>query len=350
MAHSNPAIIYKQLPKGMPVAGQDLTVEDVPIPSEAGKGGLLVQVLYNSLDPYLRGMLRDPSIKSYFPAFETNSPIKAGVLAKVLKSDNEKFSEGDIVRGLAPVQKIVSLSAEETQQIQKLDADPNDTSFDFRHWLGALGMPGLTAYSSFYEIGRPKRGETIFISSAAGAVGQIVGQLAKHEGLTVIGSVGSDDKVKFVTEELKFDAAFNYKKETPHDALKRLAPNGIDIYYENVGAEHLDAALQNMNTFGRIAACGMIAEYSVENAEDRYGHKNLMLIVGKQLKIEGFLVGANPNFGPKYAAEHVKNVMQWLKDGSFIGKLHEDDISKGDEAFVSMLKGGNFGKAIVKVS
>ena len=132
----------------------------------------------------------------------------------------------------------------------------NPYKLDPKLFLGPLGMPGLTAYSSFYDIGVPKKGETIFISSAAGPVGQLVGQLAKHEGLTVIGSVGEDKKLDFITKELGFDAGFNYKKEKPLDALKRLAPKGIDIYYENVGGEQLEAAITCMNDFGRIVACG----------------------------------------------------------------------------------------------
>ena len=351
MAPSNPALMYKKVPSGLPVPGQDLAIEDVqPAPSEAPKDGLLLQVLYSSVDPYLRGLLRDSSIKSYFPAFKTGEPLKSGAIAKVLSSSAQGFSEGNLVQGMLPIQRYVAVPSDAVKGIQKLDADENDKSLDLRHYLGALGMPGLTAYSSFYEIGKPKRGETIFVSSAAGAVGQIVGQLAKHEGLTVIGSVGSDEKLKYITEELHFDSGFNYKKEGPHDALKRLAPNGIDIYFENVGADHLDAAIENLNTFGRIIACGMIAEYNAKSEEERYAHKNLMKIVGKQLTMRGFLVHGDPSCGPKHQKDHVENVTKWLKDGSFTAKTHEWDISEGDKGFVGMLKGENLGKALLKVS
>jgi NADPH-dependent curcumin reductase CurA len=151
-------------------------------------------------------------------------------------------------------------------------------------------MPGLTAYSSFYEIGAPKKGETIFISAASGAVGQLVGQLAKHEGLKVIGSVGDDKKLDFITKDLNFDAGFNYKKESASEALKRLAPNGIDIYYENVGGEQLEAAIAKMNDFGRIIACGMISQYN-NTPDQAYGVRNLMMVVAKRLKMQGFIVG-----------------------------------------------------------
>lgn len=209
-------------------------------------------------------------------------------------------------------------------------------------------MPGLTAYSSLYEIGKPQKGETIFISSAAGAVGALVGQIAKHEGLKVIGSVGSDEKLKYITEELGF-TGFNYKTEKSLDALKRLAPDGIDIYYENVGGEQLEAALATLNLNGRIVACGMISDYNKAPAE-RHGVKNLMQIISQRLTIRGFMVG-DKDFGPKYEAERTKNLTQWLADGSFQAKLHvTDGIDNAPEGFVGMLEGKNFGKAVLKLA
>jgi NADPH-dependent curcumin reductase CurA len=168
---------------------------------------------------------------------------------------------------------------------------------DVRDNIGALSMPGLTAYASLYGIGKPKKGETIFISSAAGAVDQIVGQIAKHKGLKVIGSVGSDDKLNIILNELSFDGGFNYKKEKPSEALERLAPDCIDIYYENVGGEQLEAALANMNNFGRIVASEMISQYSLP-PEKQYGVKGLRYIVGKRLTMRSFLV-SDPDMGPQ---------------------------------------------------
>lgn len=210
-------------------------------------------------------------------------------------------------------------------------------------------MPGLTAYSSLYAIGKPKKGETIFISAASGAVGQIVGQLAKHEGLRVIGSVGSDDKLDYIIKELNFDGGFNYKTEKPLDALRRLAPDGVDIYYENVGGEQLQAALEVMNNFGRIVACGMISEYNKLEGE-RYGVTNLMYIVSKRITIRGFIVG-DPDMGPVYFQERNKNVSQWLADGTFKSKESvTEGIENGPEGFVGMLQGKNFGKAVLKIA
>ncbi|KAF4451046.1 hypothetical protein F53441_5910, partial [Fusarium austroafricanum] len=198
-----------------------------------------------------------------------------------------------------------------------------------------------------HQIGKPQKGETIFISSAAGAVGQIVGQVAKREGLTVIGSVGDDAKLDFITKELGFDAGFNYKKESPADALPRLAPQGIDIYFENVGGDHLEAALVNMNQGGRIPVCGLISEYNTP-ADQRQGIKGLINIIAKGIKMEGFLVG-NKDFGPAYFMEHQKNLQNWLADGSVKAKLFTTEgIDNAAEGFIGMLQGKNFGKAVLK--
>ena len=210
-------------------------------------------------------------------------------------------------------------------------------------------MPGLTAYSSFYDIGVPKKGETIFISSAAGPVGQLVGQLAKHEGLTVIGSVGDDKKLDFITKDLNFDSGFNYKKEKPLDALKRLAPNGVDIYYENVGGEQLEAAITCMNDFGRIVACGMISQYNLK-PENQYPIRNLMQVVAKRLTMRGFIVG-DANMGPRYAREHQEKVQKWLSEGSFKAAMDvTEGIDNASEGLVGLFEGKNFGKAVLEVS
>jgi NADPH-dependent curcumin reductase CurA len=250
-------LVYKQVPKGLPVPGQDLVIETREVDLEnPPKGGLVVKVLYASFDPYLRPKMRDPSIQSYSPAFMPNDPIVNDTVSKVLKSDSPDFQEGDIIKVYGPLAEYAVVKDPKAQRALKVQ---NPHNLDLAVFTGALGMPGLTAWSSLHRIGKPKKGETIFVSSAAGAVGQLVGQIAKKEGLTVIGSVGSDEKLDFIVNELGFDAGFNYKKEKPGAALKRLAPQGIDIYYENVGGEHLEAALDNMNVFGRIVACGMVS-------------------------------------------------------------------------------------------
>lgn len=219
--------------------------------------------------------------------FEYNEPLSSGSIVKVIKSDCEKFQPGDLLVGFVNMEEYSALSKHACDyMVRKIE---NPYNLDPIHWLGAMGMPGLTAYSSFYDIGKPVKGETIFISAASGAVGQIVGQLAKHEGLKVIGSVGSDDKLDFILKELNFDGGFNYKTEKPADALARLAPEGIDIYYENVGGEQLEASLNAMKEFGRIICCGMVSEYNKPDPE-KYGVKTLANIVMKRLTMRGFIV------------------------------------------------------------
>lgn len=341
----NKSLVYKKIPTGMPVAGEHLAVEDVPIDIDtAPKGGLVLSILYASYDPYMRGKMRDPSIKSYAPAFELNKPMANSVIAKVHKSDNSEFPEGEIVLAFVGIGQWARVEDPKANMVRKIN---NPHNLDLALFLGPLGMPGLTAWSGLHKIGKPKKGETIFVSSAAGAVGQIVGQIAKREGLHVIGSVGSDEKLEFI-KELGYDSGFVYKKESPHDALKRLAPDGIDIYFENVGGEHLEAALENMKKGGRIPICGMIDAYNTPK-DKQIGIRNLMATIRSNIMLEGFLVGM-PEFGPAYAQEHQQNMQQWFKDGSIKAKLHvTEGIDNAAEGFVGQLQGKNFGKAVLKV-
>ena len=230
----NKGLIFKEVPTHWPELGKHLVVENRDFDTDQAppEGGFTAKVNYVSFDPYQRGRMRAPEAKSYSPPFELGKPITNSGIVTVIKSDNSNFKEGDVV-------KVPLASIEEYTAVSKGMADgsnllKNPYNLDEKHFIASLGMPGLTAYSSFYAIGEPKKGETIFISAASGAVGQIVGQLAKHEGLKVIGSVGDDKKLEFIEKDLKFDGGFNYKKEDANDALQRLAPNGIDIYYENV--------------------------------------------------------------------------------------------------------------------
>ncbi|KAI9163814.1 zinc-binding dehydrogenase [Paramyrothecium foliicola] len=346
MSTSNKTFIFKAIPDGVPVPGEHLVTEDRPFNmDDLAQGGIVAELLYASFDPYQRGRMRDASKKSYMPAFELGGPVYNGAVAKVVKSSNDAFAEGDLVEGMMPTAQYAVIAEPAKYNIRKL-ANPLD--LDLALFLGPLGMPGLTAWSGLHRIGKPKKGETLFVSSAAGAVGQIVGQIAKREGLTVIGSVGSDEKLDFITKELGFDAGFNYKKEKPADALPRLAPNGIDIYFENVGGDHLEAAIDNMNVDGRIAACGMIADYN-SSRDQQTGVKGLFQIVSKQITMQGFLVG-RPGFGPDYAKEHREKLSQWIKEGTVTVKLSvTDGIDKAADGFVGMLQGKNFGKAVLKI-
>jgi NADPH-dependent curcumin reductase CurA len=345
----NKALIFKSVPKGAPVPGKDLATEtrEFDLNQAPPAGGVIYKSYYASFDPYLRGRMRAPEVKSYTPPFPIGEPIVTQSVAKVLKSDNPKFAEGEWIKAYLPIQEYGVAPKDYAEKgLTKIE---NPYGLELFHFIGALGMPGLTAYSSFYEIGQPKKGETIFISAASGAVGQIVGQLAKHEGLTVIGSVGSDEKLDFILKELNFDSGFNYKKEKPADALKRLAPKGIDIYYENVGSEHLEAAIEALNDFGRIVACGMISGYSTPDNE-KYPIRNLFKVVTKRLTIRGFIVG-DANMGPRYAKEHQEKVAKWLHEGTFKAKVSfTEGIDNAAEGFLGMLEGKNFGKAVLKIA
>ena len=247
----NKGLIFKKVPSGWPKEGEDLAVEsrDFDLETAPPENGITTKNYHVSFDPYQRGRMRPAEAKSYSAPFELGQPITNSAVSKVLKSNNSKFKEGDLILSFTGTEEYSVIPGEvANDRCRKLD---NPYNLDPRLFIGALGMPGLTAYSSFYEIGKPKKGETLFVSAASGAVGQIVGQLAKHEGLTVIGSVGSDDKLDYIKNELKFDEGFNYKKEKATDALARLAPKGIDIYYENVGYVFSQLFLPFLEYFSR---------------------------------------------------------------------------------------------------
>lgn len=341
---ANKALVFKKIPEGYPVPGQHLLVEPAAYDAnvEAPADGVVVQSLYTSYDPYMRGRMRDVNIKSYAPAFELNKPIDSASIAKVVRSNNTTYKEGDLVIGHVPIQEYIALDSKNIVRIRKLD-NPLGIE-DIRVFLGALGMPGLTAYSSLYEIGKPKKGETIFVSAASGAVGQLVGQLAKHEGLRVIGSVGSDEKLEYIIKELGFDGGFNYKNEKPKDALARLAPEGLDIYYENVGGEHLEAALDAMKNFGRVVVCGLISQYN----SAPYPINNIHNVLIKRITMRGFIVG-DPGMGDVYTKEHQERVQKWIKEGSFKVLIHETvGMDNAAEGLVGIFYGKNKGKAVLK--
>ena len=341
---TNKALVFKKIPEGYPTPGEHIAVEpaayDANVP--APDNGIVVQSIYTSYDPYMRGRMRPADVESYAPPFYLGKPLDSRTIAKVIRSNNSSYKEGDLVVGFIPIQEYVALNGEQIATVSRLQ-NPLGIE-DVRVFLGPLGMPGLTAYSSLYEIGKPKKGETIFVSAASGAVGQLVGQIAKHEGLKVIGSVGSDDKLNYIIKDLGFDAGFNYKNEKPADALARLAPNGIDIYYENVGGEHLEAALDALNNFGRVVVCGLISQYN----SNPYPIKNFHNVLVKRLDVRGFIVG-DEGMGDKYAADHQKNVQQWIKEGSFKPLIHETvGVDNAAEGLVGIFHGKNLGKAVLK--
>lgn len=251
---ANKSFLFKEIPAFAPEAGKTVATEvrEFDLNQDAPANGAIVKGLYFSLDPSFRFRMHGPEVKSYAPGFKLDEPFAGYAIVQILKSNHAKVAVGDVVFGRFEVAEY-SVATADTLDLSITRKIDNSFGVPLSNFLGILGTTGLAAYASLYEIGKPKKGETIFISSAAGAIGQIVGQIAKHEGLKVIGSVGDDTKLDFILKELGFDGGWNYKKEKTHDALKRLAPEGLDIYYENVGGEQLEAAIDNMKPYGRIS-------------------------------------------------------------------------------------------------
>ncbi|KAF9428558.1 hypothetical protein BGZ94_001949 [Podila epigama] len=340
MVH-NKSVVFLKHPTEFPVVGEHFAVQAKELNAQLQPSDVLLKNLFISLDPYMRGRMRDTD-KSYTAGFQIGKPLNGSGVSEVIESKNDAFPVGTIVTGFVNWAEYSVVPG-----AQGLRALPNarDSKIPLSAYIGVLGMPGMTAYSSLKIIGQPKAGETIFISAASGAVGQLVGQLAKHQGLRVIGSAGSDDKVEYLTRDLKFDAAFNYKKGNILENLQKLAPKGIDIYYENVGGEQLEAALEVMNTHGRVIACGMISQY---NTQKPYGIRNLFHVIGKRITIRGFIVS---DFEKECGADFARDVGSWLVKGEII---YKEDIAEGIDnapaAFVGMLQGRNFGKQVVKIA
>ncbi|MEV8287169.1 NADP-dependent oxidoreductase [Streptomyces niveus] len=323
-------------PHGWPKA-DDFALREVPV-AEPGEGRILVRNKHFSVDPYMRGRMND--VKSYTPPFKLDHPMDGAAVGEVVASDAEGFTVGDqVLHGLG-WREYARVPA---QYAVKVDASLAPLSA----YLGVLGMTGLTAYAGLFETASFKEGDAVFVSGAAGAVGSQVGQLARIKGASrVIGSAGSDDKVKLLTEEYGFDAAFNYKTGgSIKEQLKQAAPDGIDVYFDNVGGEHLEAALSSFNLHGRATICGMISQYN--STEATPAPRNLAMIIGKRLRLQGMLVNDHKALQPQF----VKDVAGWLASGEL--KYREtfvEGIENGYDAFVGLLRGENTGKMIVTLN
>lgn len=335
MSGVNKQVVLAARPVGFPKPS-DLQLVESPIPVPAD-GELLVGVSFLSVDPYMRGRMSDA--KSYAEPVKLGEVMTGGAVGKVLASRNQKFAEGDYVVGQFGWQQYAISDGRGVRKVDPALA-PISTS------LGVLGMPGLTAYFGLLEIGQPKPGETVVVSGAAGAVGSYAGQIAKIKGCRTVGIAGTDEKVDWITSELGFDAAFNYKTQTDyHAALSSLCPQGIDVYFDNVGGAITDAVFPLMNTLGRVAVCGQISLYNLEKPDQ--GPRLLPLMLRQQLKVQGFLVF---QFAGR-AAEALRELAGWLHDGRL---KHRESVTEGIEnavdAFLGMLRGENTGKQLVKVS
>ncbi|MBM3786592.1 MAG: NADP-dependent oxidoreductase [Acidobacteria bacterium] len=320
-------------PEGLPKASDFLWVEEPLQPLEQGQ--VRVRIIYLSIDPASRIWM---SHDSYVPAVPLGDTMRGGAIGVVEESSADGFQPGDKVQGVLGWQTHWTGEAALIRPLPKVDI-PLGAHF------GLLSHIGLTAYFGLLDIGAPKEGETLVVSAAAGAVGSLVGQIGKIKGCRVVGIAGSSEKCAWLTSELGFDAAINYKTEKVSAALKEHCPNGADIYFENTGGKILEAVLNRMNNFGRIPACGMIAGYNGLGAEP--GPSNLFHIVSKRLKMQGFIV---TDYLPR-AKEAVADLVSWYKSGRIQYRL---DVSEGLEnapsAVVRMLQGGNTGKAVVQVA
>ncbi|MFC4035588.1 NADP-dependent oxidoreductase [Streptomyces polygonati] len=319
-------------PQGWPVP-EDFALVETEI-ADPGPGQILVRNLFVSVDPYMRGRMND--VKSYSPPFVLNEAMTGGAVGRVVASGAEGFEVGDHVLHMLGWREYALVEA---AQSVKVDPDAAPLSL----YLGALGMPGLTAYVGLLRIAEFSAGDTVFVSGAAGAVGSLAGQTARLKGAArVIGSAGTDEKVALLTEEYGFDAAFNYKKAPVAEQLREAAPDGIDVYFDNVGGDHLEAAIASLRVHGRVAACGSIAGYNATGPEP--GPRNLGLLVGKRLSLRGFLVGDHQDLRPEF----VREVGGWLAEGK-LG--HRETVVTGIEntadAFLGLLRGANTGKMLV---
>lgn len=331
---SNQEIHLANRPTGMPSSDDFHFVESaIPTPN---KNEVLVRTLFLSVDPYMRGRMNDT--ESYVAPFELKEVIKGGVVAEVVESQNANFKQGDIVTGNLNWGKYSIVTEDEIRKV-----DPNVAPISTH--LGILGMPGLTAYFGLLEIGKPQAGETVVVSGAAGAVGSTVGQIAKIKDAKVVGIAGTEEKVAYLINELGFDAAVNYKKETFAQDLKNALPDGVDVYYDNVGGSISDTVMSHLNRNSRVPVCGAISAYNLE--EQDVGPRVQGLLIKNSVLMQGFTVG---NYANDFhvAAE---DLGKWLQEGKL---KYEETIIEGfeniPEAFIGLFKGSNLGKQLVKVA
>jgi NADPH-dependent curcumin reductase CurA len=331
---NNRMVKLARRPKGM-IVRDDFKLEDGPIP-EPGNDQFRVKIEYISLDPAMRGWVNEG--KSYVPPVAIGETMRAYSAGIVEKSNHPGFKPGDAVQSMFGVQRY---AVSDGQRVVKVDT----SQAPLQRWIGGLGMPGWTAYFGLLDVGQPKAGETVVVSAASGAVGSIVGQIARIKGCRAVGIAGGPDKCRYVKDELGFDACVDYKAGNLAADLKAAAPKGIDVYFENVGGEILDTVLMQMNLFGRIPVCGLISAYNATSVPE--GPKNLRAVLTQRLRMQGLIVFDWANRIP----EAIAQLGAWHKEGKL--KIREDVREGGLDAFPDVLNllytGGNQGKLVLKV-
>jgi NADPH-dependent curcumin reductase CurA len=324
-------IRLRNRPAGLP-SPRDFELVAVPMPTLKA-GEVLVRNLYMSVDPYMRGRMYDRP--SYVPPFQIGQPLQGGAVGMVVKSNDERFKPGDLVESFNGWREAFVSPASGLNKLQP-GVPP-------QAYLGVLGMPGMTAYTSFHRIGAPKEGDIVFVSGAAGAVGSAVCQIAKLRGCTVVASAGTDEKLAWL-KSVGVDATVNYKKGNLLENVRAAAPKGIDIYFDNVGGEHLEVALEVARPFARFIECGMISIYN--DKEPAPGPRNMSYIVGKRIKMQGFIVSDFADMRDQFYTE----MGQWVRDGKIKWEeTVENGIENAPKAFLNLFSGANTGKMLVKL-
>jgi len=329
----NRRIVLASRPKGW-VSEENFRLENAPLPRPA-EGEVLVKNLWLSLDPYMRGRMDDR--KSYAAKQELGEVMIGGTAGEVIESRNPAFKSGDAVVGMLGWQQY---GCADGKGLRKVDAGRVPLSA----YLGVLGMPGVTAWVGLLDICRPKEGETVAVSAASGAVGSVVGQIARLKSCRAVGIAGGKAKCDYVVKELGFDACVDYKASSFNDDLKTAAPKGVDCYFENVGGEILDALLRRMNPFSRIAVCGLISQY---NLTEPYGVKTFQSILTNRIKVQGFIVSDRLELWAKALPE----LAAWVAEGKI--KYREsvvEGLENAPRGLIALLQGGNFGKQLVKLA
>ncbi len=327
-------IHLKSRPVGLPNR-DNFQLVSVPVP-EPADGQFVVRNTYMSVDPYMRGRMNEQ--RGYAESYQLGRAMYGASVGQIVNSRHNDFQVGEYVMSMRGWREFYVTDGDGVRKI-----DPGIAPI--QAFLGTFGMPGWTAYKGLLDIGQPKEGETVFVSAAAGAVGSVACQIAKIKGCRVIASVGSDTKVEWLKEEVGVDAAFNYKRvDRLVYELGRHAPDGIDVYFENVGGEHLEAALTLMNNFGRIVCCGMISLYNL--AEPAAAPRNLGVIVGKRLLLKGFIISDHLSELPRFYMD----MGQWYRAGQITWReTVVEGLENAPDAFLGLFSGENLGKMLVKV-
>ena len=326
-------------PIGEPKAENfDMVTSEIPSPNN---NEMLLRTVYLSLDPYMRG--RMSAAKSYADPLEVGDVMLGGTVAQVVESNIDKFAVGDLVVSNSGWQ---DYSVSDGEGVLKLDKDMPNPSYG----LGVLGMPGFTGYMGFTDIGKPQKGETLVVAAATGPVGATVGQVANQYGLRTVGIAGGKEKCDFAVNELGFDACIDHKADDFAEQLKAACPDGIDIYYENVGGKVFDAVMPLLNAHARIPVCGLVAQYNATELPEGQDRLSVLtgLILSQRLTIKGFIIFEE--YGDHYP-EFLKTMSKWVESGDVKTKEHiAEGLDNAPDAFVRMLNGDNFGKTVVKIA